>query len=90
MSPFPYYTPYHIPIPIIPIFSFLQCDSKYIIGFYGAFFQENKISICTEYMDGGSLDHFGAIPEVVLGKIAVGAVKGLSYLWSMKIMHRGW
>jgi mitogen-activated protein kinase kinase 5 len=65
-----------------------KCDSKYIIGFYGAFFQENKISICTEYMDGGSLDHFGAIPEVVLGKIAVGAVKGLSYLWSMKIMHR--
>jgi mitogen-activated protein kinase kinase 5 len=49
-----------------------KCDSKYIIGFYGAFFQENKISICTEYMDGGSLDHFGAIPEVVLGKIAVG------------------
>lgn len=30
----------------------LQCNSQYIIGFYGAFFNENRISICTEYMDG--------------------------------------
>ena len=29
-----------------------QCNSNYIIGFYGAFFVENRISICTEYMDG--------------------------------------
>ncbi|MGH0167716.1 UNVERIFIED_CONTAM: hypothetical protein FKN15_052890 [Acipenser sinensis] len=28
-----------------------QCDSSYIIGFYGAFFVENRISICTEFMD---------------------------------------
>ena len=32
----------------------LQCDSSYIIGFYGAFFVENRISICTEFMDGES------------------------------------
>lgn len=30
----------------------LQCDSSYIIGFYGAFFSKNRISICTEFMDG--------------------------------------
>ena len=30
----------------------MQCNSRYIIGFYGAFFNENRISICTEYMDG--------------------------------------
>lgn len=65
-----------------------RCDSKFIIGFYGAFFQENRISVCTEYMDGGSLDHYGSIPEVVLGHIIVGVVKGLNYLWNMKIMHR--
>jgi mitogen-activated protein kinase kinase 5 len=29
-----------------------QCHSQYIIGFYGAFFLENRISICTEFMDG--------------------------------------
>uniref|UniRef100_A0A673TSN9 Dual specificity mitogen-activated protein kinase kinase 5 n=1 Tax=Suricata suricatta TaxID=37032 RepID=A0A673TSN9_SURSU len=44
-----------------------KCDSSYIIGFYGAFFVENRISICTEFMD---------------------VVKGLTYLWSLKILHR--
>lgn len=29
-----------------------QCNSPAIIGFYGAFFVENRISICTEFMDG--------------------------------------
>ena len=38
---------------------------------------------------GGSLDQYGTIPEQVLGRIAVGVVRGLSYLSSLKIMHRG-
>uniref|UniRef100_W5N958 Dual specificity mitogen-activated protein kinase kinase 5 n=1 Tax=Lepisosteus oculatus TaxID=7918 RepID=W5N958_LEPOC len=66
-----------------------KCDSSYIIGFYGAFFVENRISICTEFMDGGSLDVYRRIPEHVLGRIAVAVVKGLTYLWSLKILHRG-
>uniref|UniRef100_A0A4W3J0M6 mitogen-activated protein kinase kinase n=1 Tax=Callorhinchus milii TaxID=7868 RepID=A0A4W3J0M6_CALMI len=55
-----------------------KCDSSYIIGFYGAFFVENRISICTEFMDGGSLDVYSRIPEHVLGRIsvAVSAFKG--------------
>ncbi|XP_036788157.1 dual specificity mitogen-activated protein kinase kinase 5 isoform X3 [Manis pentadactyla] len=65
-----------------------KCDSSYIIGFYGAFFVENRISICTEFMDGGSLDVYRKIPENVLGRIAVAVVKGLTYLWSLKILHR--
>ncbi|CAH3014897.1 unnamed protein product [Porites evermanni] len=65
-----------------------QCSSPFIIEFYGAFFVENRISICTEYMDGGSLDMYGCIPEPVLGRIAVSVVKGLRYLWELKIMHR--
>ena len=32
-----------------------QCESPNIIGFYGAFFLENRISICTEFMDGNIL-----------------------------------
>ena len=48
-----------------------QCNSQHIIGFHGAFFMENKISMCTEYMDGGSLDFYGKIPQNVLGRIAV-------------------
>ncbi|XP_041030667.1 dual specificity mitogen-activated protein kinase kinase 5 isoform X6 [Carcharodon carcharias] len=65
-----------------------KCDSSYIIGFYGAFFVENRISICTEFMDGGSLDVYRKIPEHVLGRISVAVVKGLTYLWSLKILHR--
>ncbi|NWX56725.1 MP2K5 kinase, partial [Promerops cafer] len=65
-----------------------KCDSSYIIGFYGAFFVENRISLCTEFMDGGSLDVYRRIPEHVLGRIAVAVVKGLTYLWSLKILHR--
>lgn len=29
-----------------------QCQSPVIIGFYKAFFNENRIYICTEFMDG--------------------------------------
>uniref|UniRef100_A0A8C9ZVG4 mitogen-activated protein kinase kinase n=1 Tax=Sander lucioperca TaxID=283035 RepID=A0A8C9ZVG4_SANLU len=65
-----------------------KCDSPYIITFFSAFFVENRISICTEFMDGGSLDVFKRIPEHVLGRIAVAVVKGLTYLWSLKILHR--
>ncbi|XP_040979682.1 dual specificity mitogen-activated protein kinase kinase 5 isoform X3 [Aquila chrysaetos chrysaetos] len=37
---------------------------------------------------GGSLDVYRKIPEHVLGRIAVAVVKGLTYLWSLKILHR--
>ncbi|KIH53161.1 hypothetical protein ANCDUO_16721 [Ancylostoma duodenale] len=33
-----------------------KCNSPYIVGFYGAFIDNNDISICMEYMDGLSLD----------------------------------
>jgi len=65
-----------------------QCNTQFIIAFYGAFFIENKISMCTEFMDGGSLDLYGKIPQNVLGRIAVAVVKGLQYLWELKIIHR--
>eukprot|EP00794_Sanderia_malayensis_P009900 gene9901-10913_t len=65
-----------------------QCNSTFVIGFYGAFFTESKISICTEYMNGGSLDNYGIIPENVITKIAVSVLRGLVYLWNLRIMHR--
>ncbi|XP_029868812.1 dual specificity mitogen-activated protein kinase kinase 5 isoform X2 [Aquila chrysaetos chrysaetos] len=79
------YKAYHVPSGKILA---VKCDSSYIIGFYGAFFVENRISLCTEFMDGGSLDVYRKIPEHVLGRIAVAVVKGLTYLWSLKILHR--
>lgn len=65
-----------------------KCKSPSIIDFFGAYFIDNRISICTEYMDGGSLDKYGQIPEPVVRCVAVAALHGLQYLWSLKIMHR--
>jgi len=74
---------------ISELHSLHQCNSNFIIAFYGAFFRENCIHICTEFMDGGSLDQYGAIPEGVLRPVAVSMIQGLHYLWSsLKIMHR--
>lgn len=70
-----------------------ECNFPHIVGFYGAFYSDGEISICMEYMDGGSLDlilkRAGRIPEDVLGKITLAVLKGLSYLRDKhKIMHR--
>ena len=71
-----------------------ECNSPYIVGFYGAFNSDGEISICMEYMDGGSLDlvlrKVNRIPEQILGKITEAVLKGLSYLREAhSIMHRG-
>lgn len=70
-----------------------ECNFTHIVGFYGAFYSDGEISICMEYMDGGSLDlilkRAGKIPENVLGKITLAVLKGLSYLRDKHaIMHR--
>lgn len=70
-----------------------ECNFAHIVGFYGAFYSDGEISICMEYMDGGSLDLIlkkaGKIPEPILGKITSAVLKGLSYLRDKHaIMHR--
>ncbi|XP_077989438.1 dual specificity mitogen-activated protein kinase kinase 1-like [Glandiceps talaboti] len=70
-----------------------DCNSPYIVGFYGSFYSDGEISICMEYMDGGSLDVIlkkaERIPEKILGKITIAVLKGLSYLREkLQIMHR--
>uniref|UniRef100_A0A914WXT5 mitogen-activated protein kinase kinase n=1 Tax=Plectus sambesii TaxID=2011161 RepID=A0A914WXT5_9BILA len=70
-----------------------KCNSPYIVGFYGAFTDNNDISICMEYMDGLSLDillkRASRVAEPIIGKIAVAVVKGLTYLKEdLKILHR--
>lgn len=71
-----------------------ECNSPYIVGFYGAYTSDGEINICMEYMDGGSLDlvlrKVNRIPESILGKITEAVLKGLNYLReSHQIMHRG-
>lgn len=70
-----------------------ECNFSHIVGFYGAFYSDGEISICMEYMDGGSLDLVlkkgGRIPEDILGEITNAVLKGLSYLRDKHaIMHR--
>lgn len=70
-----------------------ECNSPYIVGFYGAFNSDGEINICMEYMDGGSLDlvlrKVTRIPEPILGKITEAVLKGLKYLREHhSIMHR--
>lgn len=70
-----------------------ECNSPYIVGFYGAFNSDGEISICMEYMNGGSLDlvlkKVNRIQENILRKITEAVLKGLSYLRdSHQIMHR--
>lgn len=56
-----------------------ECNSPYIVGFYGAFNSESEINICMEYMDGGSLDlvlrKVNRIAEPILAKITEAVMK---------------
>ena len=68
--------------------------SRKNLGFYGAFQDNNDISICMEFMDGLSLDivlqTVGRIEEPIVGRIAVAVTKGLAYLkMEFNILHRG-
>jgi len=65
-----------------------KCNSRMIISFFGAFFLDNCISICTEYMDGGSLDRFMPMSEQILWHVSVCVIEGMQYLWNLKILHR--
>lgn len=70
-----------------------QCQSPYIISFYGYYENCGEICICMEYMDVGSLEKIcsvsGRIAEKYLGKITVSVLRGLAYLYEeCRIIHR--
>ncbi|CAJ0962785.1 unnamed protein product, partial [Mesorhabditis belari] len=70
-----------------------KCNSPFIVGFYGAFVDNNDISICMEYMNGLSLDivlqRMGRLQENFVGRVSVAVVRGLTYLKDeIKILHR--
>ena len=48
----------------------------------------HTLLVAFPFDSGGSLDNYGIIPEDILGQLTVGIVKGLQYLWTLKIMHR--
>lgn len=70
-----------------------ECNSPYIVGFYGAYQSDGEINMVMEYMDGGSLDLVmkkrGKIEEQYSRKITYAVLRGLSYLREKhKIIHR--
>ncbi|KAK0048963.1 dual specificity mitogen-activated protein kinase kinase 5-like isoform X1, partial [Biomphalaria pfeifferi] len=83
----------HIAVPeqrqiILELEILYKCHCRMIISFYGAYFFENRISICTEFMDGGSLDLYMPVNELVLGQISLSVIEGMLYMWNLKILHR--
>ena len=50
-----------------------QCRSPYIITYYGAYFSDSRIKICTEFMDGVPIG-FVAMTRVMLGRELAGQV----------------
>ncbi|KAI8325726.1 kinase-like protein [Martensiomyces pterosporus] len=70
-----------------------ECNSPYIVSFYGAFPKNNGIQMCLEFMDLGSFDNIyrkhGPIPINVIGRITTSVLQGLIYLYEdMRVMHR--
>jgi mitogen-activated protein kinase kinase len=70
-----------------------DCNSKYIISFWGAFLADPNICMCIEFMDKGSLDgiykKIGPIDIDVVGKVALAVLEGLTYLYDAhRIIHR--
>ncbi|KAI5961370.1 STE7 [Candida pseudojiufengensis] len=73
-----------------------ECNSPYIIEFYGAFLNNNNtIVLCMEYCNCGSLDKILPLcenkqfPIFVLKKLSFAILSGLTYLYTThKIIHR--
>lgn len=73
-----------------------ECQSPFIIEFYGAFVNNNNtIVICMEYCNCGSLDkilplcELKQFPLYVLKKLSFAILSGLTYLYTThKIIHR--
>ncbi|KAI8907155.1 kinase-like domain-containing protein [Gorgonomyces haynaldii] len=70
-----------------------QCASPYVIGFYGAYIDNDDIHIMMEFMDCGALDSLyqrkGPFPEHVCISVCWHVLNGLIYLFDeFKIVHR--
>ncbi|KAJ3867246.1 MAG: Pkinase-domain-containing protein [Lentinula lateritia] len=70
-----------------------DCNSRYIVSFYGAYLADPNICICMEFSDKGSLDgiykKIGAIDIDIVGQVALAVLEGLTYLYDVhRIIHR--
>ncbi|KAJ2801872.1 MAP kinase kinase (MEK) [Coemansia guatemalensis] len=70
-----------------------ECNSPYIVSFYGAYPKDNGVRVCLEFMDLRSFDRIyrknGPIPVPVVGKVTFSVLQGLKYLYEdLRVMHR--
>merc|ERR1719422_862370 len=70
-----------------------ECQSPYIVGYFGSYQCDGEVNVFMEYMDGGSLDvilrKIGKIPEPYTRKITHAVLRGLAYLREKhQIIHR--
>ncbi|KAJ1647484.1 MAP kinase kinase (MEK) [Coemansia erecta] len=70
-----------------------ECNSPYIVSFYGAYPKDNGVQVCLEYMDLRSFDFIyrknGPIPVPVIGQVTFSVLQGLKYLYEdLRVMHR--
>ncbi|TXT11259.1 hypothetical protein VHUM_02010 [Vanrija humicola] len=70
-----------------------DCNSPFIVSYYGCFPVDVHVGIVMEFMDIGSLDyiyrHTGPVPIDIVGKVAEAVLRGLVYLYDVhRIIHR--
>ncbi|PAV75505.1 hypothetical protein WR25_13598 isoform A [Diploscapter pachys] len=70
-----------------------QCDSKYVVKYYGSYFKNSDLWIVMEYCGAGSVSDIMRLRRKTLNEEEIGAVlrdtlKGLTYLHDLKKIHR--
>uniref|UniRef100_A0A183D842 non-specific serine/threonine protein kinase n=1 Tax=Gongylonema pulchrum TaxID=637853 RepID=A0A183D842_9BILA len=70
-----------------------QCDSKYVVKYYGSYFKNSDLWIVMEYCGAGSVSDIMRIRKKTLNESEIAAVtrdvlKGLRYLHDLKKIHR--
>ncbi|GMT34263.1 hypothetical protein PFISCL1PPCAC_25560, partial [Pristionchus fissidentatus] len=70
-----------------------QCDSKYVVKYYGSYFKNSDLWIVMEYCGAGSISDIMRLRRKTLTEIEISAVlrdtlKGLRYLHLLKKIHR--
>uniref|UniRef100_A0AC35GGS4 Non-specific serine/threonine protein kinase n=1 Tax=Panagrolaimus sp. PS1159 TaxID=55785 RepID=A0AC35GGS4_9BILA len=70
-----------------------QCDSCYVVKYYGSYFENSDLWIVMEYCGAGSVSDIMRLRRKTLDELEMGAIirdtlLGLSYLHSLKKIHR--
>jgi serine/threonine protein kinase len=71
-----------------------RCSSNYIVEYIGSYLKEGDLWIVMEYCGAGSVADLMAICDATLmeeeiAEVLAAALKGLEYLHSIKLIHRG-